>query len=56
MEGIAGQLNKFSQNIFIPFYLVRRELVWFFFFKSDCGVVSCWFVFYFSGKFLSSVP
>lgn len=31
MEGIAGLLNKFSQNIFIPFFPSHQKLFLFFF-------------------------
>lgn len=52
-EDIAGRLNKFSENIFIPFPLVRS-----FFFSPkmsfECLGVFCCFFFFF--KFLSSMP
>ena len=52
-EDIAGRLNKFSENIFIPFPLVRR-----FFFHQRCclNVWGFFVVFFFFFKFLSSMP
>ena len=51
-EGIAGGLNKFSENIFIPFPLVRS----FFFSTRDVIRVFGFFLFLFFLKFLSSMP
>lgn len=49
---IAGRLNKFSENIFIPFPLVRSIFI--FFTKDVVRMFGFCFVFFF--KFLSSMP
>lgn len=42
-EDIAGRLNKFSENIFIPFPLVRS---FFFFSYQRCHLNVWWFFFF----------